>query len=424
MRHDDQLKLKDMARFFKTMDSDSDRDARFEGALVDNEMRPEWQMVRAKKLVKNIPFAAATAAARALFFDSRPLFHLDFPRAVEELIEVGGFGFFDELEPAMMELWHLALYGRKLLPNGVDDPEESRSVALDCPKTAALIFDRIWKPEFSIPLGELPPESRLSNLLEAPEALSFCNGSDWEVLIGGMLLAGTYSENIQEFAIARGIPFPLPIADGLKTMERFSKKIRLKEGHRRISSELARQGFFATPILGSTKERADQFGDGRAQAVICVLESLPLPIEQRLSWEQVLHFREDLRARHSFRVFSRWLDSVLPSNSMAQIEDDILIKLENYSRALARHGIKTRVGCFERIVSMQSVGSKAAAAGLGAAVGEPMLGLLGAGSVLLGEVAVAIQKAKLDLDELRVQHQDISYVFELRQALEENTDND
>lgn len=60
--------------------------------------------------------------------------------------------------------------------------------------------------------------------------------------------------------------------------------------------------------------------------------------------------------------------------------------------------------------------AKLAAAAAGSALGEPILGLIGVGSVALGEISVALQKSRLRFEEIHREHEDVSFVFELSKS--------
>jgi hypothetical protein len=156
---------------------------------------------------------------------------------------------------------------------------------------------------------------------------------------------------------------------------------------------------------------------GRDMALVSVLQGLPIPVESKLTWEQVLEIRADIDSRDRLRRFARWLDGLLPAKSAAQISDEIFIRLEDYRRALTKHGVETLIGAFEHVVSWQPMLVKFATAVTGSAFGEPILDLIGAGSIALGEMSIALQKSRIRLQEIHRQHEDVSFVFELNELI-------
>lgn len=330
-----------------------------------------------------------------------------------------------------LEIWHRRLFGLETRPRLPIERSLSLAISLDKPKTSSLIVDRIWKPavhELPFDFGSLQDlpiyPGQYIELLKAPDSICFCLGDMFETPFAGAVVGSA----LQSLAIL--YQGSLIAALGRGTLPDLSISPEHQKGHfafpeQFLSMLVGRKlGRAAPSLLATVAERDAAYKGGREIALVSVLEGLPLPIESALSWEQVMEIRTDPESRDRLRRFALWLDSVLPSKSSAQINDNILVKLEDYRRALSKHGVETRLGIFERVVSWQPMLAKLAAAGAGSAVGEPILGLIGAGSIALGEICVALQKTKLALEEVHRKHEDVSFVFELERATgSKNTDN-
>ncbi|HVR09261.1 MAG TPA: hypothetical protein VMW75_14520, partial [Thermoanaerobaculia bacterium] len=287
----------------------------------------------------------------------------------------------------------------------------------------SLVMDRIWKPIVCEPtidfkrLKEGRPDYDLGpyiELLRAPDSICFSLGDIMEEPFAGHIVASA----MEDLAILfQGSIVAMLGGGDLPVIAIPSERLTFTE--RFLSAVVGRVlGQAAPSLLSTVAERKATYHRGRDMVIVSVLEGLPIPIEERLSWKQVMEIRADKESRDRLRRFTRWLDGALPSKSRAQINDDILIKLEDYRRALTKHGVEARIGVFERVVSWQPMLAKLAAAGAGSAIGEPVLGLIGAGSIALGEICVAIQKARLSLEDVHRRHEDVSFVFELKKLIE------
>jgi hypothetical protein len=324
-----------------------------------------------------------------------------------------------------LEIWHRRLFGLEVRPHLPEDKSLSLAISWDRPKTTSLIVDRIWKP--AITEETLEKLAKVPNLpvypgpyvelLRAPDSICFCLGDMFEAVFAGFVVASAYHSLAclaQSSFIAmlgqgafEGISIPSNERDRLFAFpEQFLSEL--------VGRELGRA---APSLFATVAERDAAYKGGRDIALVSVLQGLPIPVESKLTWEQVLEIRADADSRDRLRRFSRWLDGLLPAKSAAQISDEIFIRLEDYRRALTKHGVETRIGAFEHVVSWQPMLAKFATAVTGSALGEPILGLIGAGSIALGEISIALQKSRLRLQEIHRQHEDVSFVFELNELI-------
>jgi hypothetical protein len=159
-----------------------------------------------------------------------------------------------------------------------------------------------------------------------------------------------------------------------------------------------------TPVLPGGNEDAYQ----------AVLGNIPVVIEDQLSWDQVLAFRQDPEARRKFRDLHVWIDS-LSVESERQATDLIAQKIDDYRYAIKKHGLSTWV---QGISSFVSLGSLVPAAG-GLAANAANLSTAW-GAALGGALAVAgasawVAKRLMDKDDIaRGEHREIAYLYDLQ----------
>jgi hypothetical protein len=155
---------------------------------------------------------------------------------------------------------------------------------------------------------------------------------------------------------------------------------------------------------------------GSDDAYQAVLGNIPVVLEEQLSWEQVLAFRQDPEAKRKFRDLHVWITS-LNVESERQATDLIAQKIDDYRYAIKKHGLSTWI---QGISSFVSLGSLVPAAGGLAASAAHLSSAWGA--ALGGALAVAgasawVAKRLLDRQDVaRGEHREIAYLYDLQNA--------
>lgn len=220
---------------------------------------------------------------------------------------------------------------------------ETTAIAIAREKTAALFYDRVWSP--FAPL--------------VPQDIHFCGATPAELeLIMFMIqaLRDKDLENEAAFSSFIGKKFKkwgqsiLSWEKGkFVEVENTTVQRKLTEGmweHHKVR---------AVPIYVSAAEQDSDFGRGNKKAIIAALSNLPLPIEEGLSWEQVDELRKDGNARTDLRRLIHWFGREMVGKSQAYVADHLAITLDNYTRSLRKHGIKTTLSAFAGTFSAISI---------------------------------------------------------------------
>lgn len=71
------------------------------------------------------------------------------------------------------------------------------------------------------------------------------------------------------------------------------------------------------------------------------IHALPTVVDEELSWNQVLEFRNDKVEVAKLRRFLSWADQEFTGKTKVQIQDELGRALDDYISALKKHGIKT-----------------------------------------------------------------------------------
>lgn len=318
-------------------------------------------------------------------------------------------------------------FARTLLPAGnAPSLEESAVVALQCPRTAALCFDRVW----SIPLDET----------ECPAKIAFSAVSDAELVAAlwfhFLRQHQTTLEGFSEFdevadAIKRGDSEAIVGRPGYMTVfSTFLLGMTLTgssdslsnqpiQAMARTLSESLRRMLRRTviPVYESKATCDAEYRAGEHEVVLASLRQLEVVDEEALSWEQVLEFRSDAAAKADYRRLVHWLDRDMVGRPYQYVIDEVGVRLENYRTAIRKHGLKSRIGVLASVLEAKALLPASVAAGSSIVAGEPLWGALVAGGVLLGKVLVAMGQSKVDLQEIREEHQEVAFVTEINERL-------
>ena len=72
-----------------------------------------------------------------------------------------------------------------------------------------------------------------------------------------------------------------------------------------------------------------------------VIKSIPIAVEDHLSWDQVLDFRQDDESKLKMRRFLSWASDEMKGKSKDEVQESIGTALDDYRFALKKHGIET-----------------------------------------------------------------------------------
>lgn len=90
---------------------------------------------------------------------------------------------------------------------------------------------------------------------------------------------------------------------------------------------------------------------GPVSVIEASIKSVPMIVEEKLSWEQVEEIRKDEKSIAKLRKFRVWAMENLEGKTQNQVTDIIGTEIEDYSYALKKHGILTAIGGFTTMLS-------------------------------------------------------------------------
>ena len=84
------------------------------------------------------------------------------------------------------------------------------------------------------------------------------------------------------------------------------------------------------------------------------LSNIPIIVEDKLTWKQVMEMRGDIASIKKIHRFRSWVDSELEGKEKGEIIQSFEKALDDYKYALKKHGIMTVVGGLTTILSASS----------------------------------------------------------------------
>jgi hypothetical protein len=157
-----------------------------------------------------------------------------------------------------------------------------------------------------------------------------------------------------------------------------------------------------------------QYETANYPVVVNVLENLKVVDEHRLTWEQVLEFRKDVKAKRTFRRLVHWLDAEMVGKPLPFIEDEIAQRLEGYEWAVKKHGLETLIGSLSAALDSKILLTGAGALAAGHTIGQDWIGMLTGASIVVGNCAVHFAREVLDIEQTKRSHPEIHFVHEVK----------
>jgi hypothetical protein len=187
-----------------------------------------------------------------------------------------------------------------------------------------------------------------------------------------------------------------------------------------LTEAYAKFGIDVIPIFPDQHAFSASFGSGPALAFQAALLNLPVVVEHALPWAQVLAFRADKEATRKYRDLRLWLRSGVSASTLSEAVDLIAQKVDDYTWAIRKHGLETRLGSFSSVLNWQSAGSAVVAASAAGAAGGPLWAALGGGLVLFSEISAYVVKRNLLARSIsRGPHREVALLYDAQKRVEQ-----
>jgi hypothetical protein len=267
-------------------------------------------------------------------------------------------------------------------------PGETVGVAPDCPKTAALFFDRLW----SMPHIESAP----------PASIHVYGATPYEIWILAL------------FALAPEAPLDV-IEQIFPDNPTAAATTRSRVAARDIANALTLgRKIPAVPVYSSGRACSEEYKPGKYEVLVAALANLNIPDESALTWDQVVQFRSDPHAKMAYRRLVHWADKELVGRSMQFVEDELALRLDAYSAGLQKHGIRTVLGALDAMFDPSFVQPASAVVAALALGGSLPAAEWGAAVLFGGKFACKLARGLLDISDAKQgPNSEIAFVYDV-----------
>jgi hypothetical protein len=270
------------------------------------------------------------------------------------------------------------------------ESHERIGIAVGFPKTAALFLDKVWSlddempPEFQLRLGT-PTEAIYQQIIKTMvrETADACNAN-----------------SLIPIALEKARELDMQMAPQIESM---------------ICGEFKKiTGHTLPAFLGTRAAFGKVYEPGDCEVLSAAIVSIPIVDESKLEWEQIQEIRADEASMIKLRRFFGWVDDDMAGKTAVGIKDAISTRLEDYDRAVKKHGVQTLTGSV--ITTIKDPRLFLTATGVGAASSG--------GSLEMGTtVALGILGANVVIEAIKIGHRyledrttnDIAYVHEIHE---------
>lgn len=276
----------------------------------------------------------------------------------------------------------------------IDDCQIDCATGLIRPKTTALFFDKLWVPYYLVPnryieeikLDDVPQDIKLNlNRQDVFGLYQLCGyGSSpswtWREMMHQLNLSSNQLGSLREMFAEMNIHFNykrncnLQLASnyiyrmcGIRVVPIFLDETEFekliyafdKDGFNRAKSNILYE--HKDDIYCNIKYDVARLDEVMSDGYKVVLDSIPIAIEDELSWAQVKDIRSDNKSFKQLKDFHKWASNNFKDKSKNEIEDLLGNTVEEYKTALKKFGVKTAIGGFTSCVS--SIGALLGALG-------------------------------------------------------------
>jgi len=308
---------------------------------------------------------------------------------------------------------------------------ETAAFTIENPKTAALCYDRVWDLFGRI----VPDDIRFYGDSGAEEYLYGRQSAGWGAPFNERIdfISEWNSSKFSYEFFRKGSPVYSNMSNVLKSdledwryIGRADNHITYPKNSKFSNLRMFRDYFWNSyevdiiPVYPSSAAFNSDYPNSTVgnNGLVVALTNLNIVEEDSLSWEQVREFRKDKENRKLYRNLLHWMDKDLLGKSQSFIEDELSIKLEKYESALKKHEIKTVLGVISETLDGKYLLGTAGVALTSSILGNPTLGLLVAGGLTIGKVAVKAAEMFIDLDDAeKGPDSEIAWIYEIKHEL-------
>jgi hypothetical protein len=185
---------------------------------------------------------------------------------------------------------------------------------------------------------------------------------------------------------------------------------------RKIAEHYQSLGYQVVPGYHSPSGLESGMSTGQSAAYLAAFANIPVVHDSEVSWEQVLEFREDQESKLSHREFREWLRYSINSQSVDEAQERIGIRLERYTQAIKKHGIKTVLGKIGQIWDSQTT-LLTAVTGVAVSIAAGAIWpAIAAGLTIAGRAAIEVKQMNIENTSFKqsAPGREVAYLYEVQ----------
>jgi hypothetical protein len=247
-------------------------------------------------------------------------------------------------------------------------------------KSAALLVDRVWVPPAKTGAMRGGLLQRFVADYEAdqpPEEVRFSAEDEWNEHLRFWMGNAYNSYQLEDALIAR--------LDDLGPM-------------------IALRGPTVVRIYSADRKYPNTYTNSTDLTYQAAIDNLNVADESRLTWRQVLDFREDKDALVKYRNLRLWLRNGLAASSLAEASDKIAQTVDDYAWAVKKHGLETRIGLLSELLDHRTAMIAAGGTAVGAATGHELIAALTSGLAIAAKITVSLARRAIEGQSLWREH--------------------
>lgn len=299
-------------------------------------------------------------------------------------------------------------------------------------KEASLYFDRV----LPLNMGRMRGDSTVGDILvgypeEVPSA-ALCHLIDG---IEGNTVTYSHATRVIEFTANRWVEFAKevePYARLWSADPRRADDDYVRNQYRKLQEAYFEDASISgtTPIREAFRRYAKGIGFDRFSVAIpstaesvgnqcdpsITLSKLNLVDASQAEWRQIIELRKDTESHRKLARLRLFIHKNYANSSFAYIEDDLLMRIDDYERVTKKFGLKTTLSSMSLLLDAKALQASVGAGLVAGLFGGPLAGLSTAAAIEIGKIAVNITEKYHDLKDWQSGHE-LAFIFDTKKAL-------
>lgn len=299
-------------------------------------------------------------------------------------------------------------------------------------KEASLYFDRV----LPLNMGRMRGDPTVGDILVGyPEEVPSAALSHLIDGIEGDTVTYSHATRVMELTVNKWVEFAKevePYARLWSPDHRRADDDDVRNQYRKLQEAYFEDASISgvTPIREAFRRFANGIGFDRFSVVIpaatessgsqcdpsVTLSKLNLVDPSQAEWRQIIELRKDNESHRKLARLRLFIHKNYANASFAYIEDDLLMRIDDYERVTRKFGLKTTLSSLSLLLDAKALQASAGAGLIAGLFGGPIVGLSTAAAVEIGKIAINIAEKHHALKDWQSGHE-LAFIFDTKKAL-------